>query len=307
MDFEVKLALARPRYKQRMAPVREQSTNILGLVNSTIELPTMPEVLLKLNEVIARPDAAAGDVAKVIGADPAVSTNILRIVNSAYYGLQVRVASVSLAVSVLGFNMTKKVALKAAVFSVFAKRREPVQHFDPAAFWKHAVFVGVAARALVARSSAFADMHPEDAYIAGLLHDIGKIILMEKVAPRYLATLQKAAQQGRGEFEVEREDFGFTHADVGSVLAIKWSLPEDLAIAIRYHHAPSKDPFHRSLSSLIHLADHLAWRNGTPSTVGTVAAALDDSVFEQVGLTRAEVDDLQEQIREDFAASELPW
>jgi HD-like signal output (HDOD) protein len=84
----------------------------------------------------------------VVGADPAVATNVLRIVNSAYYGLQVRVSSVSLAISVMGFNMTKKVALKAAVFSAFGKRREKIQHFDPLVFWKHAVFTGVAARTL---------------------------------------------------------------------------------------------------------------------------------------------------------------
>lgn len=288
-------------------PVASASSNILGLVNSTIELPTMPEVLVKLNEVMARQDAAAADVAKVVGNDPAVATNLLRIVNSAYYGLQVRVSSVSLAISVMGFNMTKKVALKAAVFSAFGKKREKIQHFDPAAFWKHAVFVGVAARTLASRSDVFADMHPEDAYIAGLLHDIGKIILMEKAAPRYLAMLRKSVQDKRPELEVEREDLGFTHADIGSVLAVKWSLPEDLAIAIRYHHAPSKDPFHRSLSSLIHLADHLAWRGGKPSTVGTPMASLDPAVFGAVGLDAAAVEALQPQILEDFAASELPW
>jgi HD-like signal output (HDOD) protein len=283
------------------------STTILGLVNSTIELPTMPEVLLKLNEVMARSDASAADVAKVVGADPAVATNVLRIVNSAYYGLQVRVSAVTLAISVMGFNMTKKVALKAAVFSAFGKRREKIQHFDPAVFWKHAVFTGVAARALAQASTVFADMHPEDTYIAGLLHDIGKIILMEKAAPRYLAMLRKSVQQGRPEVEVEAEDFGFTHADVGSVLAIKWSLPEDLAIAIRYHHAPSKDPFHRSLSSLIHLADHLAWLGSTPSTVGTPMGALDPEVHAQIGLDPAQVEALLPQIQADFAASELPW
>jgi HD-like signal output (HDOD) protein len=288
-------------------PGTSVASQILGLVNSTIELPTMPEVLVKLNDVIARPDAAAADVAKVVGADPAVSTNILRIVNSAYYGLQVRVSSVSLAISVMGFNMTKKVALKAAVFSSFAKRREKIQHFDPSVFWRHAVFVGVAARTLAQRSPAFAQMHPEDAYIAGLLHDIGKIILMEKAAPRYLASLRKAVQQNRPEVEVEREDFGFSHADIGSVLAVKWSLPEDLAIAIRYHHAPAKDPFHRSLSSLIHLANHLAWRAGNPSTVGTPGSALQPEVFAEVGVDAAAVDALVPQITEDFAASELPW
>src|SRR6188768_913348 len=132
-----------------MTQSTDPRTNILELVNSTIELPTMPEVLAKLNEVIAKPDASAADVALVVANDPAVATNMLRIVNSAYYGLQVRVSSVSLAVSVLGF-------------------------------WKHAVFTGVAARALASVSDTFKDMHSEDVYIAGLLHDIGKLILMEK-------------------------------------------------------------------------------------------------------------------------------
>jgi HD-like signal output (HDOD) protein len=284
-----------------------QSTNILGLVNSTIELPTMPEVLVKLNEVMASPDSTAEDVAKVVSKDPAVATNLLRIVNSAYYGLQVRVSSVSLAVSVMGFNMTKKVALKAAVFSVFGKKRDKIQHFDPLAFWKHAIFTGVAARQLGSNSPVFAETHAEDLYITGLLHDIGKIILMEKAAPKYLAMLRKAAQQKRPETEVEQEDLGFTHADVGSVLAIKWFLPEDLAIAIRYHHTPSRDPFHRSLSSLIHLADQLAWSAGNPSTVGTVLPPLDHEVYDQVGLDPTRVEELLLQIQEDFAASELPW
>ncbi|MBL8748924.1 MAG: HDOD domain-containing protein [Planctomycetes bacterium] len=283
------------------------STNILGLVNDTIELPTMPEVLVKLNEVMANVDASAADVANVVTRDPAVSTNILRIVNSAYYGLQVRVSSVSLAISVMGFNMTKKVALKAAVFSAFGKRREKIQHFDPVAFWKHAIYAGTAARAIGSASTVFADRHPEDLYIAGLLHDIGKIILMEKVAPRYLAMLRKSVQQQRPETAVEVEDFGFTHADVGSVLAIKWSLPEELAIAIRYHHAPSRDPFHRSLSSLIHLSDQLAWRAGQPSTVGPVLAAMEPDVFGQIGVDAAQVESILPQIQEDFAASELPW
>lgn len=290
-----------------MADSTSSSTNILTLVNSTIDLPTMPEVLLKLNEVMADPETSAADVAKVVSADPAVSANILRIVNSAYYGLQVRVSSVSLAISVMGFSMTKKVALKAAVFSAFGKRREKIQHFDPAAFWKHAIYAGIAARVLASESQQFADMHPEDAYVAGLLHDIGKIILMEGSTPKYLAMLRKSVQQGRPETDTELEDFGFTHADVGSVLAIKWSLPEDLAIAIRYHHAPARDPFHRSLSSLIHLADQLAWRAQMPSTVGTTAGAFDHDVYDQVGLSPEQVEELLPQIHDDFAASELPW
>ena len=289
-----------------MPDTTSSAANILTLVNNTIDLPTMPEVLIKLNEIMADPETSAADVAKVVSADPAVSANILRIVNSAYYGLQVRVASVSLAISVMGFNMTKKVALKAAVFSSFGQRGAKIQHFDPTSFWKHAVYTGVAARAMSQSSMQFGDMHPEDAYIAGLLHDIGKIIMMEKSTPQYLVMLRKSVQSGRSEDEVELEDFGYTHADVGSVLAIKWSLPEDLATAIRYHHTPARDPFHRSLSSLIHLADQLAWRAQMPSTLGTTIAPLDHEVYDQIGLSPEQVEELLPQIHDDFAASELP-
>ncbi len=283
------------------------SPNLLQLVHSTVELPTMPEVLVKLNEVMARPGVSVAQVADVVAADPAVAANMLRIVNSAYYALQTRVSSVSLAVSMMGFDTTKKVALKAAVFSAFAHRRDGAPRFDPTMFWRHAIYTGVAARALAQASPVFSDMHPEDGYIAGLLHDIGKIILMDKAGDAYAAMLEAAAERGCPESAAELEEFGFTHADVGSVLAIKWSLPEDLAIAIRSHHAPARDPVHRSLSSLVHAADWLAWRAQVPSTLDTPQAPFDEDVYEHLGLSPQQVEELTPQIAADFAASEMPW
>ncbi|MHC4079603.1 MAG: HDOD domain-containing protein [Planctomycetota bacterium] len=284
------------------------SSSILKLVNKTLELPTLPEVLIKLNQIIAEPESTADDVAKVISTDPAVSTNILRIVNSAYYGLQVRVSSINLAVSIRGFSMIKKVALKAAVFSMFARRKQnKCKHFDPAAFWKHSIFTGVAAKVLGAESTRFRDHHGEDLYICGLLHDIGKIILLENEEEKYTHLLAQAAQNSRPELDVETQMLGFNHADVGSVLAIKWFLPEDLTIAIRYHHAPAKDPFQKSLSSLIHLADRLAWNSSYPSTVDTKAPELDIDVYDQICLDPQTVEGLLPQIHEDFDATDMPW
>lgn len=285
-----------------------QHLNILDLVNRTLELPTIPEVLAKLNSVTEDPDSSADDVAAVISRDPAVATNVLRIVNSAYYGLQVRVSSISLAVSVMGFNMTKKVALKAAVFSVFGKRRDKIlDNFDPIGFWRHAIYTATAARELGRQSPMLADSHPEDLYVCGLLHDIGKIILLEKAPKQYLPLLEECARAGCSELDLEQEHFGFTHADVGSVLAIKWFLPEDLTIGIRYHHAPSKDPFHQSLSSLIHLADHVAWSAGEPSTRGTPSPALEHEVYDFAGLDLQEVEDLLPQIQEEYDRGGTPW
>jgi HD-like signal output (HDOD) protein len=106
---------------------------------------------------------------------------------------------------------------------------------------------------------------------------------------------------------VESDVFGFTHADVGSVLGVKWFLPEDLTIAIRYHHDPAKDPFHRSLSSLIHLADHLASANGFASTRGINPPELQHEVYDQIGLDPQQVEELLPRIREDFESTGQPW
>ncbi len=274
---------------------------ILELVNKTVKLPTIPTVLLKLNEVVNDPDSSAEDVAKVISCDPSITTNILRIVNSAYYGLQVRVSSINLAVSIMGFNMTKKVALKAAIFSVFGKKKEAVAHFDPELFWTHSIFCGVAAKVLAGESPYFSGIHPEDIYIAGLLHDIGKIILFENAPGPFLQALDAAAHQGIPTSAAEEEVLGFTHSDVGSVLAIKWFLPEDLTIAVRYHHNPAKDPFSKSLASLVHLADWLAWKEGRVSAPKVLPPTLEESVFEKVGLEQDQMEDLAEKVRQEFS------
>jgi HD-like signal output (HDOD) protein len=284
-----------------------KTTNILDLVNKTVELPTIPDVLIKLNKVIADPDASAEHVASEVSKDPAIATNVLRLVNSAYFGLPVRVSAVSTAVSIMGFRMTKKVALKAAVFSVFGAQKDKLPHFDPEKFWMHSTFTGVAARSIGKVSPRFQAADSEDLYICGLLHDIGKIILHETMRDRYADALAQAAASGRPELEVEGDVLGFNHADVGSVLAIKWFLPEDLTIAIRYHHAPGQDPFHQSLSSLIHLADHLAWSSGNSSTKGTTPPEFDLAVYDQVGVDARQIEDILPQIREDFELLKMPW
>lgn len=285
-----------------------KTTNILDLVNKTLDLPTIPTVLVKLNEVTNDPNTTAAQVANVIAGDPAVSANILRIVNSAYYGLQVRVSSVNLAVSIMGFHMTRKVALRAAIFKVFGKKGAGLSpHFDPEKFWRHSVFTGIAAREMKSRCEAFNGLHPEDVYICGLLHDIGKIILLENQPHVFNDCLEKSARSGSHTVEIEQQLLGFNHADIGSVLGIKWFLPEDLTIAIRYHHAPERDPFHSSLSSLIHVADALAWRCGQPSSQNTGAPTLCPQALGAIGLTEADLEPIIEKVREEFEANGTPW
>ena len=292
-----------------MSSTEKTSTpSILDLINKTLELPTMPNVLTKLNDVMADPESSAEDVAQVISLDPSVSTNILRIVNSAYYGLQVRVSSVNLAVSIMGFNMTKKVALKAAVFSTFAGRNQkPIDGFQHKDFWLHSIFTGILARTLGQASPHFSGIHPEDLYICGLLHDIGKIIMLENAPEQFESVLRASASQGRPVSELEQEILGFTHADVGSVLAIKWFLPEDLTIAIRYHHAPERDPFHKALSGLICLSDSVASKLKKASVPMCPVREPSQELFEIVGLDPSDMEELLEAANEEMAGTGMPW
>ena len=123
----------------------------------------------------------------------------------------------------------------------------------------------------------------------------------------YLPILKQAAAENRSEIELETDTLGYNHAELGSVLAIKWFLSEDLTTAIRYHHTPSKDPYHQDLSSLIHIADHLAWTSGNPSTVGTPMPQMENEIYDHLGLDPQQVEDLLPQIHEDYVAMGLPW
>ncbi len=283
--------------------------SILDLIQSTCELPTLPDVLVKLQSVMDDPDSSAEDVAQVIALDPSIATNILRIVNSAYYGLQVRVSSVNLAVSIMGFNMTKKVALKAAIFSAFGDKGKPkqIERFDANAFWRHSIFTAALARAIGAESSIFQAVHPEDLYICGLLHDIGTIILCDSATEAYKGILERSAREGVPVADLELEQLGYTHGDVGSVLAIKWFLPEDLTIAIRYHEVPDNDPFHRALSSLVCLADRLAGEAGRPAVPGLVTKERPASLLEILDLDETKIEGIVARAEADFAANGLPW
>ena len=280
--------------------------SILDLITETCELPTMPDVLVKLNEAIADPDSSADDVARVIEKDPPIATNILKIVNSAYYGLQVRVSSINLAVSILGFTTTKKLALKAAVFRSFGEASRGHEAFDAPSFWKHSILTGILARSLGKASNKLDGVHAEDLYIAGLLHDIGKIVLVQSLGPTYAAVLNESREGARSIAEIEIDKLGYTHAEVGSVLAIKWFLPEDLTVAIRYHERPTNDPFYPELSSLVALADRMA-HCLEPGSKPLEFPDFGDALLDTAGLDAERLHAIADAALEEFAETEMPW
>lgn len=216
------------------------------------DLPTLPKIAQTLGRMVSAPHISAADVGKLIGEDQALSARVLHLVNSAYYGFPQQIKNVTHAIVILGFNKIRDVVLSASVIDSFRGR---APKFDLVGFWKHSIATAIAcdtlARTLGSRFS-------EDAFVAGLLHDIGKLLL----AAYYPADFQRVVAYAMRENVLLRDseelEWGVDHSAIGRILAERWSFPPLLVEAIQRHHAPMTSRLGRGLASLVHAADILA-------------------------------------------------
>jgi len=221
------------------------------------KLPTLPSVLGQILDAADDPEASALDLGQFIAADQSLSANILRIVNSAYYSFPGEVTSVARAIVILGFVEVRNLALTATAFQALPKTDSD---FDRAQLWRHAMGSAIAASRL-ARKLKLNGVG--DHFTAGLLHDIGKVTLDVLYPEQYMETARRARKEGQYLRDAEAEDFGFTHADAGGMLAAHWNLPASVADAIRYHHAPTESKTAPNLTCLTALANYVTYLAGT--------------------------------------------
>lgn len=248
------------------------------LIENVVTLPTIPTILAKLNSVIEDPEASAGKIAEVVSTDQSVSTKVLRIANSTFYGLRTKVSSVTQSVSILGTRVIRNLVLQATTIQAY-KHLHGHPEFNIDDFWKHSILVGIASQNF-AKASNKLKGKPDEYYAAGLIHDIGKVILMDCKTEEFLMSVRNRAGGEESSAEAESKIFGFDHTHVGEHLARRWKLPEDLAAGIRYHHtAPSEvDPAHL-VGYLVGIADQFAHnfqeKKDESAAVGLNPVALD--------------------------------
>jgi HD-like signal output (HDOD) protein len=196
------------------------------------EISTLPHVALRIVEVANDESAGAADLKAVLESDPPLSARVLRCVNSAAYALRTRVTNLQHAIAYLGCKQVRNLAIAASVSDLF-KKDEPIGPYRRTDLWRHFISVGVCAR-LVAMRLRLANF--EDAFLAGLLHDLG-IILEDQHAHQPFRSAMLALDPGRTLIEIEREYLGFDHTIVGDRVAARWNLPESVRAAMRHHHA----------------------------------------------------------------------
>ncbi len=254
-------------------------TSAHDLVQGTLELASLPEVVMRTIDLINDPHTSAATIGQVLAEDPALTARLLKIVNSPFYGFPSRIDTVSRAITVIGTLELLDLILATSVIKAF--RGIPTDLVDMDSFWEHSLYTGVVARILAGHMRA---PNTERYFIAGLLHDIGALALY-KQAPDIAATaLTRARSEVAPLHEIEQQLLGFDHGEVGGELMRSWRLPETLVEAIRYHHTPQLAQEHRLDTALIHLADVIASAAHAPATDNGRVPPLDPATWELTGL-----------------------
>ena len=210
---------------------------IKRITRNIITLPTLPTVVAKMIELVDNPKTTAATLGRLISSDQVLTAKILKLANSAFYAFPRRIGTVHLAVVVLGFEIVKDLALSVSVIEQFSKGEDEEETFDVMRFWEHSIGSGVASRMLAAQ---YGYRVSGEAFTAGLLHDIGKLVLREYLKTEFREVMENVRTKGCSFVEAEQEVLGVTHAEIGGWLVEKWNLPAHLVEAIRTHHQPTR-------------------------------------------------------------------
>jgi putative nucleotidyltransferase with HDIG domain len=282
------------------------------LVGEGQELPSLPAVFRLVSEQLDDHSYSLDQIGNTIQNDPAITTRILKLVNSSYYGLPGQVTSVTLAVNLLGRERCKHVLIGSVLDGVFEDGENPA--FSIQAFWQHSIKTALIARQLADYTDGIEE--PEAMFTAGLLHDIGKLLLIERFPEEMLAAEETMIRRRIDELSAEISQVGLTHTAVGAALMQHWGLPDILVECARYHHEAVHDGPNRRATHLVYLANRLSayvpplddsetlailddienWNMGQVSIdqIASACQVADDLVFEvmeSLGMVPTDIDD----------------
>lgn len=199
------------------------------------KIPALPVTVTKVMEICNNPTTSPVDLNKVISLDPVLMARVLKLINSAYYGLSNQVTSLARAIIMLGINTVKNLALSTAVLGSLGKK-DNFQALNMQGFWRHSLCVGVTAK-LIARKRRIDPKVLEEYFIAGLLHDIGKIPLNNTLTSEFVEAMGVSDRDHRPLYQTEKEIIGYDHGDIGVLIGEAWKLGDGILDTIRYHHS----------------------------------------------------------------------
>jgi HD-like signal output (HDOD) protein len=268
---------------------------ITGLIRSKrTQLPTLPQVIDNILKVAGDEHSSAKDLAEFIKRDQAISNKILRVANSAYYGLMKEVDSIHRAITIIGFNEVIGMAIGMSVFSSF-KSNDRLEVFDMKALWLHSIGSATAAGEILKKTGFKAT---ENIFLSGLMHDIGKVILAVYFPDHYRDVLGEAKRRQLIIHKVERELLGIDHARISGLLMERWNFPDTLLLPTSFHHSPSHCPSDfRNAARTVRLSDTLCQNAGIGNSGNPMVPNV-DRLAEGFGFSEQDVETFVSSLKE---------
>ncbi|MBN2418842.1 MAG: HDOD domain-containing protein [Deltaproteobacteria bacterium] len=265
--------------------------------NKNTQLPTLPVVVEKILSMARQDNSSAKDLAELISRDQAISNKILRLSNSAYYGMMKEIDSVPRAITIIGFNEVISLTIGMSVISAFSRGNgEPVKNFNMKGLWIHSLGCAFAAKKTAKKLGI---MQAEQIFISGLLHDMGKVIFAIYFPGDYTATYEYTKENEIDLFKGEKLMLGIDHAVLSGLLMERWNFPDSILIPARYHHSVDQcPPRYQQISQIIAFSDYLSQKAefGDSWTVKTPGIM---KIRDQLGLDLNEADDMAEDLKKD--------
>lgn len=254
------------------------------------DVPTLPASVLQVMQMIEDPLCSAADLSRVILSDPSMAAKVLKLANSPFYGFRQKISNIPQAVTLLGFATLKNALLSAAVFDMF---KITGVGFDMGALWKHSVGTATAAK-LFAKRVRFPNS--EKAFTAGLLHDIGKVMVARYLPSSLYSVMQAVEKEHLAMYDAEQKAIGLAHPSFGAWVMAKWGLPTALVEAVEFHHHPTRSKFAFDLAGIVYLANIMTHRCNIGSGGDTLMREVDPLVLEYFSLNEGTLYSLQDML-----------
>ena len=285
----------------------ETADNTTAIVNKALtsigDIATLPEVTIKIIEIVEDPKSTARDLHEVIKNDPALSAKVLKVVNSAFYGLPGQVASVDRAIILLGLSAVKNIAIAASIARLFKGRRIS-EHFSAADLWRHSVAVAVAAHDI-----AKALPHPamvDEIFAAGMIHDLGTMVERQAFPDQFAEIINRCVEDPELDFlDCERQMLGADHQAFGVGLTTKWKFPRHLRAAVGFHHNPEALSVElRNMAMLIRVADKLCCQGQVGFYLTARPGEITEEMLDTLSVTPEQIEEVRTALPDKMAEAE---
>jgi len=250
-------------------------------------LPTLPTVVLQIMDLLSNPNTSVQDLSKIISLDPSLTTAILKLVNSAYYGFPRQVSTINHALVILGFTEIRNITFTVSTLRTFPEAFAS-EIFNREKFWQHSIECALGAKALAENLRYRVS---GETFIAGLTHDIGKIILEQYLHSYFLKVVKIMQSEKLSMFEAEKKVLKISHAEIGAWLARQWNLPLKIEKAIKFHHTPEEVEFNSELTTIVHLSNILSHRKLADSEEDKLIPSVHPVVWENLKSLKPDINE----------------